>query len=149
MTLLTALVLASVPAIEMVPTSPDFTLSLSNPPTHGVKFDVWNRTANTVEFWLSGFYPNHKWELRSLAGTPVRLTELGEIGAKRFGSADRDGNINFKILSGKSCRDATPPLTQAFQLKLGTYILKVIYHEKCFAPKLRIGSQSVRVIVKP
>lgn len=143
------LLLPSAPSVEMVPVTSVFRISLSRPPVGGVRIDVRNNSRHKVEFWHRGFYPNHQWTLKTMAGIPVKLTKRGEIGAKQFGTPGGDGSVKVMIAGGKSHREATPPLDQAFQLKPGTYTLEVMYHEKTIGVPLKLVCPPIKVIVTP
>ncbi|MFN8138482.1 MAG: hypothetical protein U0R49_01665 [Fimbriimonadales bacterium] len=165
MTILLLLPLLTVPDVEMVPVSPVFELSLSQPPGMGPQIEIRNDSASAVEMWTSGYYPNHRWSMTTELGTPVKLTKIGEIGAGMFRSLARDKNASFLIASGKEYRYSTPPLTAAFELEPGTYTLHVMYHEKVnekshkailagvpdrlASPKLWLVCPPIKVIVTP
>lgn len=162
---LTVLVILSAPPVELVPVSPVFKFSISGPTVMGPKLEVRNRLSSPVEIWESGWYPNHQWQMTNERGRPVKLTKLGEAGAKRFGSRERDKNLPFLIAAGKAYRYSTPPLAAAFELEAGTYALRIMYHEKVkhksdkaetagvpdeyAAPELRLVCAKIKVIVTP
>lgn len=145
---LCSVLLLSVASVEMTPVRPVFKFSLTRRVDRGPLIEIRNHTRQPVEFKHCGFYPNHRWSMKTASGRVVKLTEGGEMGAKAFGQGN-DGCKRVKIAGGKSHRYATPRLEAAFELQPGDYTLEISYLDYSFEKPLKLVCPKIKVIVLP
>src|SRR5688572_5673685 len=107
--------------VVLLPQQQTETVRLGGGSDSAIVLTVKNNSRKRVQVWRSGFWPNHRWVLKDQAGNPVLLTELGERGAKRFGSPSRDKNSPLTLLPGASYTYKTPKIDLAFRLAPGSY----------------------------
>lgn len=122
-------------------------MSLSKPKTQVVRLVYKNGSADKIQIWQAGFYPNHRWILTNQKGVPVAPTVRGRTGAMRFMSQDRDKNASVVVAPGTSFQDSTPELGLDYNLKPGKYFLAVGYCDRSFGQNLPLNTRKVELTV--
>lgn len=126
-------------------------------------FTITNNSPRAVVIWSSGFWPNHLIEVWDAAGQTPPLTQAGKLRRRSFAPAGaRRMNIPVKLNPGESYprpREGEDPakpvvsgglgLDRLFELKPGTFKVRVTYHDEQSPTPLKVVSPEVAFEVIP
>ena len=126
-------------------------------------FKITNNSPRTVVLWSSGFWPNHLVEVWGAAGRAVPLSPEGKLRKRSFapGGARRK-NVPIELKLGESWprpKGGEDPAKQGeggglgldvlFELKPGTFTVRMTYHDEQPPTPLKVASPEVTFEVAP
>jgi hypothetical protein len=127
-------------------------------------FRIINNSPRAVVLWSSGFWPNHLVEVRDAAGRVVPSTPEGKLRKRSFApDGARRKNVPIELKPGESWpprpKEGEDPakkggvgglgLDGLFELKPGTFKVKVTYHDEQLPTPLKVASPEVTFEVTP
>lgn len=118
-----------------------------------ISFRITNHTSEPVVIWWSGFWPNHRVDVRNAEGQSAPLTAAGKLRSQAFSpdGARRGKNVPMELKPGESWpRERTDPakpgeqdairLDELFELGPGAFTVQVTYHDQQPPTPLKVVS---------
>lgn len=114
-----------------------------------VDLEFVNKSQFPFTFWCSGFWPNHRFEVKDEAGEEAPLTAFGR-GCRVAFSPDggRDKNAPLIIKPGGRYKEAELDLSKIYRLGVGKYRVRITYDERQGPTPLCVTSNTVAFVVQ-